>query len=71
MAAFAVRMPVTVVTIAYCAAMFGLGVLSPLWETTMQQRIPEEALGRVGPSTRSSPSPPGRWAWPSPPPWPH
>ncbi|WP_424533832.1 MFS transporter [Sphaerisporangium viridialbum] len=48
MAAFAVRMPVTVVTIAYCAAMFGLGVLSPLWETTMQQRIPEEALGRVG-----------------------
>jgi hypothetical protein len=48
MAAFAVPMPVAVVTIAYCAAMFGLGVLSPLWETTMQQRIPEEALGRVG-----------------------
>lgn len=48
MAAFAVRMPVAAVTIAYCVAMFGLGVLSPLWETTMQQRIPEEALGRVG-----------------------
>ncbi|WP_405150752.1 MFS transporter [Sphaerisporangium sp. NBC_01403] len=48
MAAFAVRMPMAVVTVAYCAAMFGLGVLSPLWETTMQERIPEEALGRVG-----------------------
>ncbi|MEV7970310.1 MFS transporter [Sphaerisporangium sp. NPDC088356] len=48
MAAFAAPMPVTVVAIAYFAAMFGLGVLSPLWETTMQQRIPEEALGRVG-----------------------
>jgi hypothetical protein len=48
MAAFGVRMPVAVVTIAYFVAMFGLGVLSPLWETTMQQRIPEEALGRVG-----------------------
>jgi hypothetical protein len=48
MAAFGVRMPVAVVTIAYFVAMFGLGVLSPLWETTMQQRIPAEALGRVG-----------------------
>ncbi|WP_248958222.1 MFS transporter [Sphaerisporangium perillae] len=48
MAAFAVPMPMVLVTIAYCAAMFGLGVLSPLWETAMQQRIPEEALGRVG-----------------------
>jgi hypothetical protein len=48
LAAFGVRMPVAVVTIAYFVAMFGLGVLSPLWETTMQQRIPAEALGRVG-----------------------
>jgi hypothetical protein len=36
------------VTVTYFAAMFGLGVLSPLWETTMQRRIPERALGRVG-----------------------
>ncbi len=28
--------------------MFGLGVLSPLWETEMQRRIPLETLGRVG-----------------------
>ncbi|HZE32293.1 MAG TPA: MFS transporter, partial [Actinoallomurus sp.] len=48
LAAFGVRMPVAVVTVAYFVAMFGLGVLSPLWETTMQQRIPAEALGRVG-----------------------
>jgi MFS family permease len=48
LAAFGVRMPVVVVTSAYFVAMFGLGVLSPLWETTMQQRIPPEALGRVG-----------------------
>jgi hypothetical protein len=46
--AFAARMPLALVTIAYFAAMFGLGVLSPLWETTMQHRIPQEALGRVG-----------------------
>jgi Major Facilitator Superfamily len=48
LAAFAARMPLAVVTIAYFAAMFGLGMLSPLWETTMQHRIPQEALGRVG-----------------------
>ncbi|MCF2533267.1 MFS transporter [Yinghuangia soli] len=46
--AFAVHAPVAVVTAAYFAAMFGLGVLSPLWETMMQNRIPAEALGRVG-----------------------
>jgi hypothetical protein len=28
--------------------MFGLGVLDPLWETTVQQRIPADMLGRVG-----------------------
>jgi MFS family permease len=48
LAAFAARMPLALVTIAYFGAMFGLGVLSPLWETTMQRRIPQEALGRVG-----------------------
>ncbi|MBX6354632.1 MAG: MFS transporter [Micromonosporaceae bacterium] len=48
LAAFAARAPLALVTIAYFAAMFGLGVLSPLWETTMQRRIPQEALGRVG-----------------------
>jgi hypothetical protein len=46
--AFALRMPMAVVTIAYFAAMSGLGVLSPIWETTIQRRIPQEALGRVG-----------------------
>ncbi|WFB09178.1 MFS transporter [Streptomyces sp. LX-29] len=48
LAAFALRLPTAAVTVAYCAAMFGLGVLSPLWETTLQHRIPREALGRVG-----------------------
>lgn len=48
LAAFALRLPIALVTVAYFAAMFGLGVLSPLWETTMQRRIPHEALGRVG-----------------------
>lgn len=37
-----------VVAPAYFMAMFGLGVLSPLWETTLQHRIPQDALGRVG-----------------------
>ncbi|MGW4643294.1 MFS transporter [Sphaerisporangium sp. NPDC004334] len=48
LAAFGPPMPLAVVAGAYCAAMFGLGVLTPLWETSLQQRIPEEALGRVG-----------------------
>ncbi|WP_051824409.1 MFS transporter [Kitasatospora aureofaciens] len=46
--AFALLLPVPVVTAAYFAGMFGVGVLNPLWETTMQRRIPPEALGRVG-----------------------
>ncbi|MET9183386.1 MFS transporter [Kitasatospora aureofaciens] len=46
--AFALLLPVLVVTAAYFAGMFGVGVLNPLWETTMQRRIPPEALGRVG-----------------------
>jgi MFS family permease len=48
LAAFALRLPMALVTVAYFAAMFGLGVLSPLWETMVQHRIPQEALGRVG-----------------------
>ncbi|MYS82543.1 MFS transporter [Embleya scabrispora] len=48
LAALALRAPLTVVAVAYFVAMFGLGVLSPLWETTLQHRIPPEALGRVG-----------------------
>ncbi|MEU9232540.1 MFS transporter [Streptomyces subrutilus] len=46
--AFALRLPLPVTAAAFCCAMFGLGVLSPLWETEMQRRIPLEALGRVG-----------------------
>ncbi|GGS96541.1 MULTISPECIES: MFS transporter [Streptomyces] len=48
LAAFALRLPLGVTAAAYFAAMFGLGVLSPLWETELQRRIPLEALGRVG-----------------------
>ncbi|MDI2128287.1 MFS transporter [Yinghuangia seranimata] len=46
--AFGLHAPLAVVTAAYLAAMFGLGVLSPLWETEMQRRIPHDKLGRVG-----------------------
>ncbi|MFD0634411.1 MFS transporter [Catenulispora yoronensis] len=46
--ALAVTAPLPVVLAAYFAAMFGLGVLDPLWETTLQRRIPADALGRVG-----------------------
>ncbi|MFF0547559.1 MFS transporter [Streptomyces sp. NPDC004311] len=46
--AFALRLPLPVTAAAFCAAMFGLGVLSPLWETEMQRRIPRDTLGRVG-----------------------
>jgi MFS family permease len=46
--AFALLLPIPIVTTAYFAGMFGVGLLSPLWETTMQRRIPQEALGRVG-----------------------
>jgi hypothetical protein len=48
LAALAVTAPLPVLITAYTAGMFGLGILNPLWETTMQQRIPGEALGRVG-----------------------
>ncbi|TDD25271.1 hypothetical protein [Nonomuraea diastatica] len=32
---------------AYFVAMFGLGLLSPLWETVVAEEVPEQALGRV------------------------
>ncbi|MFE5622531.1 MFS transporter [Streptomyces virginiae] len=46
--AFALRLPLPATAAAFFCAMFGLGVLSPLWETEMQRRIPLETLGRVG-----------------------
>jgi hypothetical protein len=48
LAALALTAPLPVLVAAYTAAMFGLGILDPLWETAIQQRIPHEALGRVG-----------------------
>jgi hypothetical protein len=47
MAALAVPMPAVAIAGAYFVAMFGLGVLSPLWETVVAAEIPEAALGRV------------------------
>lgn len=47
MAALAITAPLPVVAGAYAVAMFGLGLLSPLWETVVAQEIPEAALGRV------------------------
>ncbi|MCP2344841.1 MFS transporter [Nonomuraea roseoviolacea] len=47
LAALAVPAPAWVIAGAYFAAMCGLGVLSPLWETVVAQEIPEGALGRV------------------------
>ncbi|MFI6294343.1 MFS transporter [Nonomuraea sp. NPDC050790] len=47
MAALAFSAPVWVLAGAYLVAMFGLGLLSPLWETVVAQEIPQEALGRV------------------------
>ncbi|GAA3139481.1 hypothetical protein [Nonomuraea salmonea] len=32
---------------AYAVALFGLGLLSPLWETVVADEVPESALGRV------------------------
>jgi hypothetical protein len=48
LAALAVTAPLPLLLAAYTTGMFGLGILDPLWETTIQQRIPPEALGRVG-----------------------
>ncbi|KAB8195744.1 MFS transporter [Nonomuraea phyllanthi] len=47
MVALAATAPTAVLAGAYFVAMFGLGVLSPLWETMVADEIPEEALGRV------------------------
>ncbi|GAA1647993.1 hypothetical protein GCM10009733_051370 [Nonomuraea maheshkhaliensis] len=47
MVALAIPGPVTVLAGAYFLAMFGLGVLIPLWETVVAEEIPERALGRV------------------------
>ncbi|WP_246147677.1 MFS transporter [Nonomuraea turkmeniaca] len=47
MVALAVTAPAPVMAAAYFVAMFGLGVLSPLWETVVADEIPEAALGRV------------------------
>jgi hypothetical protein len=41
------ELPAVLVAVAYFAAMFGLGLLSPLWETVVAEEIPERALGRV------------------------
>ncbi|ETK35869.1 MFS transporter, partial [Microbispora sp. ATCC PTA-5024] len=46
--AFAVPAPVAVVIAAYVAAMLGLGILIPLWDTAVQERVEPRALGRVG-----------------------
>ena len=48
LAALAATAPLPLLLAAYTAGMFGLGILDPLWETTIQQRIPPQALGRVG-----------------------
>ncbi|WP_336204787.1 MFS transporter [Nonomuraea sp. LPB2021202275-12-8] len=47
LAALAVPLPAWGIAAAYAVAMFGLGVLSPLWETAVAEEIPEAALGRV------------------------
>ncbi|RJL34051.1 MFS transporter [Bailinhaonella thermotolerans] len=47
LAALAVPVPAPALAAAYFAAMFGLGLLTPLWETLIAARVPEAALGRV------------------------
>ncbi|AQZ65701.1 transmembrane efflux protein [[Actinomadura] parvosata subsp. kistnae] len=47
MVALAAGAPVPVLAGAYFVAMFGLGLLSPLWETVVAEEVPEGALGRV------------------------
>jgi MFS family permease len=46
--ALSIPAPLVAVAAAYFVAMFGLGLLIPLWDTVMQRRISQEALGRVG-----------------------
>jgi hypothetical protein len=45
--ALAVTANAALIAAAYFVAMFGLGLLSPLWETVVAEEIPEGALGRV------------------------
>ncbi|MEU6312145.1 MFS transporter [Streptomyces sp. NPDC047014] len=47
LAAFGLRLPLPVAAGAYFLGMGGVGLLSPLWETEIQRRVPAEALGRV------------------------
>ncbi|WP_406673331.1 MFS transporter [Nonomuraea sp. N2-4H] len=47
MAALAAGASLPVMAAAYAVAMFGLGLLSPLWETVVADEVPEHALGRV------------------------
>ncbi|GAA2205743.1 MFS transporter [Nonomuraea monospora] len=47
MLALAITAPLPVLAGAYFVAMFGLGLLSPLWETVVAEEVPEGALGRV------------------------
>lgn len=47
LAVLAVPAPAPVVVGAYGVAMAGLGFLGPVWETTVQNTIPEHALARV------------------------
>ncbi|MEV4564168.1 MFS transporter [Nonomuraea sp. NPDC049419] len=47
MAALAAGAPLPVMAGAYAVALFGLGLLSPLWETVVADEVPESALGRV------------------------
>ncbi|MEU2061865.1 MFS transporter [Streptomyces sp. NPDC013455] len=47
LAALAVPAPAPVVIGAYGVAMAGLGFLGPVWETTLQNTIPEHVLARV------------------------
>jgi MFS family permease len=45
--ALAVPAPLAAVAAAYFVAMFGLGLLIPLWETTVQRKVPRGSLGRI------------------------
>ncbi|MFG2980825.1 hypothetical protein ACGFYQ_06125 [Streptomyces sp. NPDC048258] len=65
-AAFGLRLPTPVAAAAYFLGMGGVGLLSPLWETEIQRRVPAEALGRVG-SFDTLISFAARWAWRRPP----
>ncbi|MET9962379.1 MFS transporter [Streptomyces sp. NPDC006326] len=48
LAALGLRLPLPVAAAAYFVGMGGVGLLSPLWETEIQLRVPAESLGRVG-----------------------